>query len=62
MAGHQVVENLLIANGQVLSVGCTANNLTHVIQLINEAEFAFIDNDGFNELSKYASSQGISSI
>lgn len=44
MAEHQVVENLLIANEQILSAGHT-NDLANVIQLINETELAFIDNE-----------------
>ena len=44
MAGHQVVENVLIANGQVVSVGRT-KNFAHVIQLFNETQLAFIGNE-----------------
>ena len=44
MAGHQVVEDLLVADRQVLPIGST-NNFAHVIQLIDETEFALIDDD-----------------
>ena len=43
VAGHQVVENLLIAN----SVRWAQQRPCHVIQLINETDLAFIDDDRF---------------
>lgn len=43
MAGHQV-EDLLLADRQVLPIGST-NNFAHVIQLIDKMEFALIDDD-----------------